>query len=154
MPMKVSKKRKTINHYQRLVHKYKQRAAYYKDKYGINSKPYKNSMERVYLYTRGLKRNLQKREQVYKLAEQIKEYMGIDVRETKGKHKLEPAAARGIFYKYGLQQGLYSTEMARFLKVRTVTVPRGRLSFTRKMANNKYLRETYYGFISFVSRKD
>lgn len=152
--MKISRKRKTINHFQRLIHKYKQRAAIYKEKYGVNSKPYKNAMQRVYSYSRTLRINLKKREEIYKLAEQIKEYMGIDVKETKGKYKLEPTAARGIFCKYGLQQGLYSTEMARFLKVQTKAIARGRLSFTRKMNENIELKKIYYGFLQFVERKD
>lgn len=148
-------KHKTINHYQRLIHTYSERAELYKQRYGVQSKPYINARNKVALYKRGERRGLIKREKIRKFALLIKDYIGVDVTKSKDPKKIDAKIAKGIFIKYGMQNGFTGTDLGEYIGLKgRWSASKFRIRFTRQITQNKTYKEYYYGFLEYIKRND
>lgn len=144
-----------IQQYQKIIHEYNKRRAIYKEKYGRESLQYTRLSAKVYNYNKAVKRIKNINDRIKKLSNDIYEFMGQDIQRTKDPKTKEGKAAKGIFLKYGMQNGLYGVDLGKYIGIKgDWSAARYRIRFTKSFSTNNYNKQTYHSFLKFIKRKN
>ena len=150
-------RRRNIQEYQKLLHEYSKRREFYLSEYGSKDARYLNCRKKIHNCNRAINRFHKRKKEIKKIALRIKEFIGVDVRDKlkRSWQTKEQKAARGIFFKYGMQSGIIGRELAEYLGLKcTVGYPSTyRMKFTRSFKTNKYNKEMYHRFLKFIKEK-
>jgi len=147
-------KHRNISQYRSLANSYKARSLAYREKYGDSSPQYLAARDKAYNFNKAVKRAQNLNNRIAELAEDIKEFMGEDVKRTKDPKTKEGKAAKGIFIKYGMQNGIKGLFLGNYIGLKgNWSASRYRIRFTKSFSKNNYNREMYYRFLEFKKRK-
>lgn len=143
--------KRSIHQLQKQIHEYKKRRSEICDRHGYNTSQYISIKEKITSRKNSLKRGLSIKETIDSAIFQVSEFIGYtptggNVGSNKEKH-----LSKAILYKYLIEKGVKSSEIAQFLNMKDRHSPaRNRRNFTRSFRTNKENLEMWRRFKSFM----
>lgn len=111
---------------------------------------------KIKIWKRQVKRMEDREKKVSALGGYIYSFMGYSVRNSGGNRRMpiEMRNSRGIFYKYGLENGIAGNLLREYTKDSAPGTPgRVRRWFNRKFQSNPSLREQYQAFCNYIQEE-
>jgi hypothetical protein len=155
----------TKNGYQSMLHTYLQRRDNLRKKY--NWQPGKSNCpeygkavlkirKKINVIQKRLRAIEQREQRLRSISEMLEEFLGYNVHfslrhDNPNQSWGTAPVARGIFYKYCLENGHQGSEVARFVGAKArYTASEGRLAFTRSFKQKPERKELYHRFCAFL----
>lgn len=144
------------NKYQALIATYKKRRVELRDEL---SKTYKKRISRmsykIKLWSREIRRIEEKEKKLDAIAQKIEEFTNVSVKRSYPKQGKELNRARSWFFKYCLERGSRSIDLAEYTGCKLSCTPaKSRKRLNRLITSNSHERELWLRFKSFMDHKD
>lgn len=156
--MKTGQRRKTIGEYRSMITVYETRRIILRQKYTVGTDEYRKRIklinQRLGTFKKGVRRLTVIKEKLHTIRKAIQEFIDIDVRTTKFAQKKEGIQAKGIFFKFCMENGIpgnYPNDYVGNKSPHTASKIRTRFSLSFKVKPDN--KELYHRFLTFMKDK-
>lgn len=114
----------------------------------------KNLNYKINYWTKCMNQIDKKRNQVIAIGNYVAYFTGINVKGTVSNQNPRWKEARGLFYKYCLENGISATFVAEYVGAcRGDIVARGRINFTKKFSTNPEVKQRWLTFKKYIEER-
>lgn len=146
------------NTIQQKIHIYKERRNKLRQKYGVSERrkapdEYMRKISNINRKIRSWNQLLgtidERKIAAIAIANHICYFMGVNVKNIGGKKDFNSMIAKGLYSKYGMENGICGKVLSEYMNLSSKTAPRLRMGFTRMLSVREY-KEKWLSFKNYM----